>query len=119
LNSPWEKLQLPLRRGGSSGRIAALGATLDFHHGLLTLQRIGSASRQIRSPLQEALTRQGDGKPLRVAGAAALWLAEIAVRAEMGSHQTVTIDGNGPGATGTGQTSEHGARIDAAAAKEQ
>src|SRR5213592_2733928 len=26
----------PLRRGGTSGRLAALGATPDFHHGLLT-----------------------------------------------------------------------------------
>ena len=65
------------------------------------------------------MARQHGRKALGVAGAAAPWLAEIAVRAEMGSHLAVSIDRDGPGATGTGQALEHDARVDAAAVKEQ
>jgi hypothetical protein len=73
----------------------------------------------MRSSFPEAVARQHRRKPLGVAGATAPWLAEKAVRAEMGAHLAVSIDGDGPGATGTGQALEHGARIDVAAAKEQ
>ena len=73
----------------------------------------------MRSSFQEAVARPHGRKPLGVAGAAAPWLAEIAVRAEMGAHLAVSIDGDGPGATRTGQALEHDARVDAAAAKEQ
>jgi hypothetical protein len=73
----------------------------------------------MRSSVQQALSRQRGRKTLRVAGAAAPGLAEIAVRAEMGSHLAVSIDGDRAGATGTGQALEHGGRIDVATAKQQ
>jgi len=73
----------------------------------------------MRPSFQEAAARQHGREPLCLAGAAAPWLAEIAMRAEMGSHLAVSIDGDGPGATGTGQALEHDARVDVAAVKEQ